>query len=503
MMAALLLVVLLLGASVGGPARASSAVTTVTPVTTVTAESPADGAPATVVSLTFDDGNDDQFEAARILDRYGLKGTFFVSSGLIAEEPGAADAPPTKMTLAQLRALQAGGHEIGGHTVTHADLAEMAAEEARRQVCNDRTRLVDLGLAATNFAYPYGEASLDLERIVEGCGYNSARGLGDIRSPDVPRVTNTCEKCPVAETTPPPDPFRTRAPNQVENTWALADLQKAVTDAETTGGWLQLTFHHVDDTDSTLSVPPTVFEAFAAWLAARAPLGTGVRTVQEVIGGPERPTLDYAPEPRSGNLLLNPGLETPSHTSALPACWQGVGWGENRPSFTVVDDARTGDAAGRLELTEYREGDAKLVPTLDLGTCSPPVEAGRAYDLGAWYRSTGETQFEIYIRDTDGAWTHWTSSPPYLPAEDWVHATFTTPPVPEGVDGLSFGLNLREAGTLVTDDYSQEVDITWDEFVARTVGATWGQVCRIFTAPADDLVSLHHLGSLQNLASPW
>lgn len=76
-------------------------------------------------------------------------------------------------------------------------------------------------------------------------------------------------------------------------------------------------------------------------------------------------------------------------------------------------------------------------------------------------------------------------------------------PVPEGVDGLSFGLNLREAGTLVTDDYSQEVDITWDEFVARTVGATWGQVCRIFTAPADDLVSLHHLGSLQNLASPW
>ncbi len=39
--------------------------------------------------------------------------------------------------------------------------------------------------------------------------------------------------------------------------------------------------------------------------------------------------------------------------------------------------------------------------------------------------------------------------------------------------------------------------------MARTVGATWGQVRRTFAAPADNLVSLHHLGSLQNLASPW
>ncbi len=489
-----LLVVLLLGASVVGPARAFSV---------VTAESPADDPPATVVSLTFDDGNDDQFGAARTLERYGFRGTFFVSSGLIAEEPGPRDAAPTKMTLAQLRGLQADGHEIGGHTVTHADLAEIDAEEAQRQVCNDRTKLVDLGLDASNFAYPYGEASLDLERIVEGCGYNSARGLGDIRSPNVPRVTNTCEKCPVAETTPPTDPYRTKAPNQVENTWTLAELQNAVTGAETTGGWLQLTFHHIDDSGSSLSVPPSVFEAFVAWLAERATLGTVVRTVAQVIGGPERPTVDYPPKPRSGNLVRNPGLETLSHTSSLPACWQGVGWGENQPSFTVVDDARTGEAAGRLDLTDYTEGDAKLLPTLDLGTCSPPVEPGRAYDLGAWYRSTGKTQFEIYTRDADGAWTHWASSPPYLPADDWVHATFTTPRIPEGVDGLSFGLNLQESGTLITDDYSQEVDITWDEFVTRTVAATWAQVRRTLAAPADNLVSLHHFGTLQNLASPW
>jgi peptidoglycan/xylan/chitin deacetylase (PgdA/CDA1 family) len=496
MTVALLLLVLLLGASLGGSAPAFAS---------VRAETAADDAPApsTVVSLTFDDGNDDQVDAARVLTSHGLKGTFFVSSGLIAEEPGPGDALPTRMTLAQLRDLEAAGHEIGGHTVNHADLAEMDAEEAQRQVCNDRSKLVELGFDATDFAYPFGEASLNLERIVEGCGYNSARGLGDIKSPEVPRVTYTCRNCPVAETIAPADPFRTRAPNQVENTWTLADLQGAVTEAETTGGWLQLTFHHVDDSGNTLSVRPSVFEDFVAWLAARSALGTEVRTVREVIGGPEQATMDYPPKPRSGNLVRNHGLETPGHLDALPACWQGVGWGENHPSFTVVEDARTGDAAARLDLADYVGGDAKLLPVMDLGTCSPPVEAGRAYDLGAWYRSTGETQFEIYVRDEDGAWRHWTSSPPYLPTEEWLHATFTTPPVPDGVDGLSFGLNLREAGTLVTDDYSQEVDITWDEFVSRTVGATLAQVRRTFSAPADSLASLYNLAPLNNLASSW
>ncbi|MHA7208013.1 polysaccharide deacetylase family protein [Arthrobacter sp. MDT1-65] len=487
MTATLFLVVLLLGASISGSVPAHSSV----------GAEPSVGAPRTMVSLTFDDGHDDQVDAARVLADYGLRGTFFVSSGLIADEPGPTDPAPTKMTLAQLQDLQAAGHEIGGHTVTHADLAEMDAEEAQRQVCNDRTKLVELGLDVTNFAYPYGTASRDLEQIVAGCGYNSARGLGDIRSPELPRVTFTCEECPVAETTPPADPFRTKAPNQVENTWTLADLQKTVTDAETTGGWLQLTFHHIDATGTSLSVPPSVFDAFAGWLAARAPLGTVVRTVDEVIGGPQQATVEYPPAPRAGNLLRNPGLETPSHDSALPACWQGVGWGENRPSFTVVEDAHSGDAGSRLDLADYVGGDAKLLPTLDLGTCSPPVESGRAYDLGAWYKSTGETQFEIYVRDSDGSWTHWTSSPPFPPTDEWTHATFTTPHVPRDVDGLSFGLNLREAGTLVTDDYSQEVDITWDEFLTRSVAATWAQVRRAFTAPFDNPASL------SILASPW
>ncbi|MFJ6002838.1 polysaccharide deacetylase family protein [Arthrobacter sp. NPDC092385] len=443
----------------------------------------------TVVSLTFDDGHDDQLEASRIMDRLGLKGTFYISSGLIAEEDAPGDPGTKKMTLADVRALQAGGHEIGGHTVSHADLAALSPEEVQRQVCKDRTNLMDLGLRITSFAYPFGAATHETERITAGCGYNSARGLGDLLSPDVLGVANTCDNCPVAETMPPANAFRTRAPNQQENTWTLADLQGTVTNAETTGGWLQLTFHHVDDTGGVLSVPPSVFDAFSVWLAARAEHGTVVKTVDEVIGGSEQVAADPPARATSGNLVRNPGYETRAPDGETPECWQRAGWGENRRSFTLQGDAHTGDTSHRLHISKHVDGDAKLLPTMDLGTCSPPVESTKAYDLGAWYKSSVETQFEIYIRHSDGSWTYWTSSPLFPPTDEWTHATFTTPPVPDGVDGLSFGLNLMRAGTLITDDYSQTVDIDWRDFASSAMKASWALLWRSIAVSWKELTS--------------
>ncbi len=398
----------------------------------------ASAAEPTVVSLTFDDGNADQLIAAQTLNKYGLKGTFYVNSGT-TDTAG-------YLSLADLRALSAAGHEIGGHTVTHPDLVTLPADEATRQICNDRVNLTNWGFRVTSFAYPFASNNPALETTAKNCGYNTARGLGDIKT------RFSCATCPLAERIPAANPWNTAAPDQVENTWTLADLQASVTQAESTGGWIQLTFHRIGGTDP-LAVTPALFDQFAAWLKTR-PATTTVKTVDQAVGGTVKPAISgpaVPPPPVGGNLVKNPGLET--LTNGVPQCWNTGGYGTNTPAFTVVSPGRTGARAEQLVMNGYVDGDAKLLPALDLGGCSPPAAAGRTYNLGAWYKSTAPTQFAVYYRTGVGSWKYWTSSPWFAASATYQKASWTTPPLPAGANGLSFGLNLFSNGTLTTDDY--------------------------------------------------
>ncbi|MEG9247479.1 polysaccharide deacetylase family protein [Arthrobacter sp. Soc17.1.1.1] len=407
---------------------------------------PAHAAPNTVVSLTFDDGNNNQAEAAATLQAAGLRGTFFVNSGTL--DSG------TYLTTDQVKALQAAGHEIGGHTVTHPDLVVAGADEARRQVCNDRVNLTNLGLNITSFAYPFASSSDAVEAIVRDCGYNSARGLGDVRSKNPESATY-----PVAETIPPANPWNTGAPQQVDNTWTLADLQQVVNQSVNGGGgWVQLTFHNVGRDGDPLSVTSAVFAQYTAWLKGEVDAGRiEVKTVQGVIGGATKPLVagPAAPAPiTTGNLIRNPSLEDPSAVLGTPRCWFFGGYGQNSPAWSQVSPGRTGNVAQVLTMNNYVDGDAKLLPSLDLGECAPSATPGRTYQMSAFYKSTAPTQFAVYYRTGVGNWRYWDSSPLYDAADNWTQATYTSLPVPAGATAISIGLNLISNGTLTTDDYS-------------------------------------------------
>lgn len=393
----------------------------------------------TVVTLTFDDANADQLTAAQTLQSLGLVGTFYTPSGFVNN--------PGYMTVADMQGLVANGNEIAGHTVTHPDLTTVTSDEATRQICNDRVNLSNWGFTITDFAYPFAAENASLETIVKNCGFNSARNLGDIKT------RFSCAGCPLAETIPPANPYNTAAPDEVDNTWTLADLQNSVTQAEPAGGWVQLTFHHISSTSKDpLNITPTLFNQFATWLKAR-PATTSVKTVAQVIGGTVKPLVSGPPAPPqgTGNLVKNPSLET--LVNGAPQCWAAGGYGTNTPNFSVVRQAHTGKVAEQLVVTNYVDGDAKLLPTLDLGGCSPTATPGHTYTLGAWYKSTTNTQFELYYRTGLGSWTYWTSSPWFAAATTYQKATWTTPALPAGASGISFGLNLFSNGTLTTDDY--------------------------------------------------
>ncbi|BCW20168.1 hypothetical protein NtRootA9_28760 [Arthrobacter sp. NtRootA9] len=411
----------------------------------------------TVVSLTFDDGNASDALAARMLADRGLVGTFFISSGSIGK--------PGFLSYDSLRGVAALGHEIGGHTVNHLDLTGMPLQEAQREICLDRATLTEWGFNVRNFAYPFAEGSAEVRQAAMACGYNSARGLGEVRT------RFGCEECDPAAALPPVDLEETAAPAPVTVEWTVEDLKESVRAAQPAGGWVQLTFHSVCTVNCDyFGVTEPVLAEFLTWLQAETRRGsTVVRPVEEVIGGPVQPLVDApapaATPPAGANAVLNPALdvagsvptELPPNAKALgplPECWQVEAYGNHQAEFGAFPLANTGDSAMSLKVQGHVDGEAKLMPAMDLRRCAPPVVAGRQYTLEASYKSTARPQFAVYYRVERGVWVYWTSSGFFPPSDGFARAQWVTPPVPSGATAISFGLGLAQNGELVTDDYA-------------------------------------------------
>jgi peptidoglycan/xylan/chitin deacetylase (PgdA/CDA1 family) len=399
------------------------------------------------VTFTFDDGVADQLQGEQLLEKYGMAGTFYINSSFIGL--------PGYMTRANLDNLKAKGHEIGGHTVSHPNLTTLSADEQNRQICHDRNTLLSWGYAVTSFAYPFVAFDATTKSTVRQCGYNSARSVGDLRSPF------SCGTCPPAETVPPADPYAVRTADDVLSNWTLSNLQNLVTRAEQNGGWLPLNLHHICATNCpTESISPTTLDRFLAWLKPRAAdtIRTTVRTVAQVVGGAVQPAVAPAPPPAPGapgvNTVQNASLETAGTASPnVPACFSSAGYGTNTATTSRVNDAHTGSWASRIVMSSRTDGDAKIIPTFDLGQCSSQVAQGRTYQVSAWFKSDVQTFFTLYKRNAVGQWGYWTQSPRIAPSSTWTQAAWLAPPPPADAVAASFGLTIDSVGTLTTDDY--------------------------------------------------
>ncbi len=238
-----------------------------------------------VVSLTFDDGDEDQYtNALPALQAHGMAGTFYAITGYVGVNSG-------YLTLPQLQAIYAAGNEIGGHTVLHPNLTQISSDEATREICGSRDTLLNWGFPVTDFAYPYAAYNSATEGILQQCGYNSGRQDGDITS----QPYGCVHGCPLAETIPPKDPYAIRAPQSIQDNWTLAQMEQLVTQAEPGGGWSVLVFHHICENDcDPYSITPENFNALLTWLQTQ---NVSVETVSQVIGGPVQPAVTVPPVP--------------------------------------------------------------------------------------------------------------------------------------------------------------------------------------------------------------
>jgi peptidoglycan/xylan/chitin deacetylase (PgdA/CDA1 family) len=230
----------------------------------------------TRVSLTFDDGSSDQYLVRSPLAKHAIKATFYVNSGTVGT--------PGVLSWGQLSDLAADGHEIGGHTRDHVHLTNLSASEASRQIESDRQMLLSRGFDVSDFAYPYGEHNVSIERIVRRCGYKSARRAWGLCPLAQPLAGTLCSS--VTETRPAGNRWATRTVESIRTWHTLTDLQRAITRAEEAGGgWVTLVFHHVSDLADRdgYAVSPEIFGGLLDWLAPRAALGTCVQTVRDVL----------------------------------------------------------------------------------------------------------------------------------------------------------------------------------------------------------------------------
>ncbi|XXF80012.1 polysaccharide deacetylase family protein [Myxococcaceae bacterium GXIMD 01537] len=394
------------------------------------------------VSLNFDDCLSSQLQAAAMLEARGMRGTFFINSGKLGQSG--------RLTVAQVRALQDAGHEIGGHTLTHPHLTELSPDDQRREICNDRVALLNQGFRVTSFAYPFGDKDSVTRQIVIDCNYNSARESGGLRTP-----TGSSSN-PYAEPIPPADAYAIRTHGSVQVSTSLATLQAYVQQAENAGGgWVPIVFHHIcDGCGETYAITPANLAAFLDWLAPRVSRGTTVVRMDAVVGGDLKPPVSFPPVVDPTQMFKNPSLETDSNGDGTPDCWQRGGFGSNSYTWTRTSDSHSGAWAQQVRITSISSGDRKLINLQDSGSCAPPATTGHHYRVSAWYKATTSVRFKAYYRTSSGSWDYW-SQGPLLPATStYTRAEWTTPAAPSAAKALSLGMSLDQVGTLTMDDFT-------------------------------------------------
>ena len=214
----------------------------------------------TVVSLTFDDGDADNYVVRSMLAENNLHATFYIVSG-ITNSNG-------YMTDNQLRDLYNDGNEIGGHTLSHSNLPDVRGADLNREVCQDRSNLLAYGFEVTSFAYPYGHFDDAAKQAVMDCGYSNARGVSG--GPDM---------------IPPADAYDLQAMPYIVSDTRFPKMTRYVTEVENDGGgWVIFVFHHVCDGCDQYAIKPETFSKFVQWLGKQQSHGLVIKTMGEVMG---------------------------------------------------------------------------------------------------------------------------------------------------------------------------------------------------------------------------
>lgn len=120
------------------------------------------------VVITFDDGYLDNYTTALpILEKYGLRAAIFITVDKVGQ--------PGYLSWEQIKTLQARGIDIGSHTMSHAPLTEVSANNCQQELQKSKMILDQhLNKPVEFLAYPHGKFNSTMYELLKKAGYQGA-----------------------------------------------------------------------------------------------------------------------------------------------------------------------------------------------------------------------------------------------------------------------------------------------------------------------------------------
>lgn len=149
------------------------------------------GGKSKALTLSYDDGVEQDIRLMEIMKQYGLKGTFNLNSGLYAPE-GMEYAPGTihrRMSRQQVTELyKDSGMEVAVHALTHPFLEQLPANLCTYEVMQDRANLEEqFGCLVRGMAYPFGTYNDRVVDCLKASGIVYSRTVIASEKFDIPR----------------------------------------------------------------------------------------------------------------------------------------------------------------------------------------------------------------------------------------------------------------------------------------------------------------------------
>jgi peptidoglycan/xylan/chitin deacetylase (PgdA/CDA1 family) len=217
-----------------------------------------------IVSFSFDDFPRSALTVGgAILERYGVRGTFYASAG----RAGGEGLHGPHFTRDDLRVALAAGHEVACHTYNHVNVALLAEGEILDELARNQQAVASIlgEYRMVNFAYPYGRVSPSAKRCV-GARFLTCRGV--VSGINRGMVDLALLKAHALSSHPP----------------SLAAATRLIGDNARRGGWLILFTHEIAGSPSPYGCTPGDFERVVSLATASGAQVMPVRVALEHVG---------------------------------------------------------------------------------------------------------------------------------------------------------------------------------------------------------------------------
>ncbi len=213
-----------------------------------------------IVSFTFDDFPRSALTVGgAILERFGARATYYVAMGLM----GKSNSLGEQFVCRDLQSLIERGHEVASHTYDHLSSRKTPMETFLEDVQRGEGAIRRTGDVepSGNFAYPYGEVTLQAKKLL-GPRMKSSRGtVGGFNGPEV-------------------DLNFLRANSLYGDADQSDSAKKLILKNTERRTWLIFYSHDVSHNPSAFGCTPALLEEVVSFAAER---GTRIMTVADVV----------------------------------------------------------------------------------------------------------------------------------------------------------------------------------------------------------------------------